>query len=397
MKKIIIAIFSLIITCIVCELVFRFLTHTDENGERRFGPVVLYPYRMPVVSLQKSIERFTSGEDSRFAYDADLGWRFRPHARSSDGMYRYNNLGLRRNTDTDIKKAPGVTRVLLFGDSVTHADDVNFEDSWGHILERLLESAGHNIEILNLGVSAYGMDQALLYWEIFGEQLNPDIVIFGFQPENVKRNVNMVRMFYTHSSQSLPFTKPRFAIKKDKLQTINVPTLPPNELLSFAKGERSWDAESYEHFFNRKDYQESWLLKSRLFSFALSALKVSNKYSVKSNERMMYALENQPAKITLKIIERFRSSVEKSGAEFLVLHLPRPLHLSQMLEKDLVYQGILDRLKLNYDFIDTSELLLPIAKGKKLGPLFIQNAHLSPAGNKILAEHLVTDLKKLVE
>ena len=64
------------------------------------------------------------------------------------------------------------------------------------------------------GFSAYAMDQAFLRWKTLGRKYSPDIVLFGFQAENVNRNVNMLRAFYV-AGTGIPFSKPRFILSNE--------------------------------------------------------------------------------------------------------------------------------------------------------------------------------------
>ena len=53
--------------------------------------------------------------------------------------------------------------------------------------EMCIRDSGKATEIINLGVSGYGMDQAFLRWQKLGKKFKPDLVIFGLQMENVRR------------------------------------------------------------------------------------------------------------------------------------------------------------------------------------------------------------------
>ena len=81
---------------------------------------------------------------------------------------------------------------------------------------------------MNFGVGGYGMGQAFLRWLHLGAQFQPDIVIFGLQPENLKRNVNVFRQMLVPAG--MPFSKPRFALIAQELTLLNAPTLPPEQL-----------------------------------------------------------------------------------------------------------------------------------------------------------------------
>ncbi len=71
---------------------------------------------------------------------------------------------------------------LVVGDSFAFSDEVNDEDSWAAVLERL---SGHRV--INAGVPGFGLDQAVLRAEQLAEIYRPDIIIASFIPHDVLR------------------------------------------------------------------------------------------------------------------------------------------------------------------------------------------------------------------
>jgi len=71
------------------------------------------------------------------------------------------------------------TRIAAVGDSATFGWDVNAEDSYPKVLERLLREQGRDVEVLNLGIPGYSSHQGVLMmpdiWKI-----NPDILIVAW-------------------------------------------------------------------------------------------------------------------------------------------------------------------------------------------------------------------------
>ena len=62
---------------------------------------------------------------------------------------------------------PGSLRIAAFGDSFTHGDEVPNEDTWQEILMR----AHPDVEAMNFGVGAYGLDQAFLHYQRDGADI----------------------------------------------------------------------------------------------------------------------------------------------------------------------------------------------------------------------------------
>lgn len=110
-------------------------------------------------------------------------------------------------------------RIASFGDSFTHASDVNNEETW----QEYLGKDHPQLEVLNFGVPGYGTDQGYLRYLREGRHYHPHIVLIGFMPENIFRHVNVFRPFYGRTTQ-IPFAKPRFILNQSKL------TLLPNPI-----------------------------------------------------------------------------------------------------------------------------------------------------------------------
>ena len=98
---------------------------------------------------------------------------------------RRNNLGFHEDEDTQLQKSPGTTRVIVVGDSQTAGECANFE-SYPNVLERMLNTSGHNgeYEILNAGVGKYSPYQYYVKTEHQLVPLKPDHLIVGFYVGN---------------------------------------------------------------------------------------------------------------------------------------------------------------------------------------------------------------------
>ncbi len=93
----------------------------------------------------------------------------------SNGLF--NTLGLRDRT-YDQEKPPGVTRVVVLGDSVTYGPTLPLEGTFDNQLEDRLNRArdGH-VEVLNLAVPGYNSEQEAARLRVKGLDLDPDLVV----------------------------------------------------------------------------------------------------------------------------------------------------------------------------------------------------------------------------
>ncbi len=105
------------------------------------------------------------------------GWALRRGARYSGRggeTITVNGRGYRGPAHAD-RPVPGVTRVVLLGDSVAFGSGVSDHETFAALLD-----ARPDVEALNLGVDGYGTDQALLRLEREGVALRPHVVVLNF-------------------------------------------------------------------------------------------------------------------------------------------------------------------------------------------------------------------------
>lgn len=118
--------------------------------------------------------------------DADLGQVNRPGSVAVvagpefDVEYRINAQGFRDSTLHNPNTVPGVTRILMLGDSFTFGVGNHYEQIWPAIVERELRASGENVEIVKAGVPGYDTRQEVTYLERLYEKARPDIVVIGF-------------------------------------------------------------------------------------------------------------------------------------------------------------------------------------------------------------------------
>lgn len=384
----------LLLTCSVAlglvsgEILLRRMGHTTADGNFYLGTRRLRPYHLPVRSTQKAIDAYLASSTSFVMYDGLLGWAPRPGGSSANGLYRYNRDGVRTaSTGHLIPRVPprGTTRIAIFGDSFTHGDDVPFEITWGYLLEQNLKKAGVQAEVLNFGGGGYGTDQAFLRWRAAGRAFSPDLVILGFQAENVKRNVNLIRALY-YPETGIPFAKPRYILDGGTLRLINSPTPSPATLVKILERISSWELIRYEYWINPADYNDRVWLRSRLASFILYAFDtLRGRDSRGEKERDVYRPGGEPARVTLAIVEEFKREVESSGGGFAIVHLPHRENLKILMRgAQLPYAALLEKIEAIAPVIRPDARLVREAHADSPRKLYLP--HYSAAGNEIVAD-----------
>jgi hypothetical protein len=351
----------------------RTLARRDDTGQEWLGEIRLLPYRLPLAKLDATLAQLARG-DSFLAYDEHLGWAPRPHAHSTSGPFRVNGSGIRADDETPRVPPAGVLRVATFGDSFTFGDEVAADQTWGAFLARDLAARGVAAEVLNFGVNAYGMDQAYLRWQRDGRAFHPDVVIYGFQPENVLRNLNVFRPLYFAGTE-VPLSKPRFVVQGDALATVNEPTIPSSEMARVLATLPEQPLLAYERYYEPW-YASRWWLRSKLLALVATLTA--------TREDALFHLDDEGSTLAVRIADAFARDVAASGAGFLVLHLPRREDmLAQRAGRDVWYGTLLRTLGERF-------VVVSPAQGIEVDDaLFAPRGHYAPALNRIVGQALV--------
>jgi hypothetical protein len=381
----------------VCEAVVRLGSRVDEDGNWNFRGWRLPPYRLPVHRAQELARLYVTHADRVATYDPDLGWTVFPHSRSPNRMFQYNKDGIRTadwEQTIPPKPAPGVLRIALFGDSFTNGASAPFDQTWGHVLESGLRHRGIAAEVLNFGVGGYGMDQALLRWRKQGRDFAPNIVLFGFMPENVKRNLNLIRLLYVLDSR-LPFTKPRFVPSGDTLRVVNSPAVPPESLADVVQNLERWPLRDAEAFYRARDYTPRLLFTSKFLVFALAVLGHRPGPEAGLDAEFGRA-GTESGVVARRIVDAFDREAHAAGAEFYLVHLPPREALTALQAKPprLWYAELLAAFERDHRCIETSGALLARARAVPMDSLYDRTSHYTVLGNRIVGEVVVESLAR---
>ncbi len=123
-----------------------------------------------------------------FAGDDTLGWVIKPdrHARHRtryfDVDYQTNGTGF-RDAERDPAPNPDIHRILLYGDSQVFGWGVPMAERFSNILE----AGTPRLEVWNLAVPAYGLDQEVLLYESAGSAAAANEVMFLVSDATLRR------------------------------------------------------------------------------------------------------------------------------------------------------------------------------------------------------------------
>lgn len=150
------------------------------------------------------------------------GWCVRAGIRNAtvfgNKVLNTNSKGIRGSAEYTYERQPGKLRIVTLGDSFTFGDEVSDSETYSSYLATMLP----NTEVLNLGVSGYGHDQMLLYFQEEGVKYHPDVVILGYVSFDADRNLHLFGAF----------EKPKFELSHGRLHLTNVPVPTAAEVLA---------------------------------------------------------------------------------------------------------------------------------------------------------------------
>ena len=386
-----IAMAAVALTLLLLEIAVRAAGQTDADGRFTLMQFSLEPQELPINELRGQVEGYLANKDiAAVIYDEWLGWAYRPNVTRQAGTFTINRAGFRSQRDFDKSPPADSLRIAVFGDSFTAGDDVSDEEVWGYLLEAELNAAGIRTEVLNFGVGAYGMGQAYLRWQQLGKSFAPDIVIFGLQPENLKRNLNVFRQLLHRSGP--PFSKPRFALSEDELQLLNVPTLPPEQLIDVFEDFNNHPLAPFEYFYASRFSAARWWSESRLLSLVFEALRQAD------GEPGIYTPGSEGGELGMAIVDAFATDVMTAGAEFLVLHIPLQYHLtryfSTLPRPKPLYDFLLQHCRESYHYIPFEDSLQPFHANDEF---WSATKHYGPALHALLAETVAQEILTCLE
>jgi hypothetical protein len=122
--------------------------------------------------------------ESNMYFEADpfTGYRLKPNG---IGHYQMGIPGIanshgHRDIEVTLKKPPGVFRILVLGDSFTVGANVRQEEAYPKVVEKRLKSVYPEIQVVNAGVGGWDPFQYAQYFEHYGYQFEPDLILVGF-------------------------------------------------------------------------------------------------------------------------------------------------------------------------------------------------------------------------
>lgn len=164
-----------------------------------------------------------STDGGLYQLDNTLGWKHRPGVtRTYRGCLARefefeievttNEEGL-RDTPTPLKPQSQRRRILVLGDSITEAVQVELEETFVQQLEQRLSQAGSPVDVINTGVAGYATDNQLIYYQTQGRDYEVDEVLLVLNYNDIQENLPQLYLAEWSFFQRNP--KPAYRLEAD--------------------------------------------------------------------------------------------------------------------------------------------------------------------------------------
>jgi hypothetical protein len=374
---------TLLLILITSEVALRIVVRSSPEGER-LGSTVLKPKNWETVSSHhRQVLNQTAGFLSYLVYDDLIGWTVGPHRRSTTGRhspvpYWSSSEGIRApHEGVSFAQLGGRTRIALVGDSFAFGDEVTYEDTWGDRLEKAL---GSEFQVLNFGVTAYGVDQAYLRYEKDARTWNPKIAILGFISDDLERTMRIYG-FLAFPGWDIPFSKPRFIMRDEVLGRMNVPPLRPDAVFS-RQSISDLPLLGYDRSYRESDWQERLYHLSYLARLFVSRFPPWSAGSPHISDEALVT-------VNAAILKMFVRSTEQAGTIPLLVYFPTKQELDNASAPMPAGKRVLQQVGLAY--ADTTSCLLNVNPADRFVP---SGRHYSPQGNAAVAYCLVNVVRQ---
>ena len=331
--------------------------------------------------IEENIIRQSYAEDkdrySKFRIDPDLGYV--PGANKF--IYQFpstNSQGLRSDREYPLIAPADRLRLAVFGDSFVYGDGEVTQNVWPHILEHSVK----NLEVLNFGVSGYGLGQSYLRYMRDGLKFHPDIIFFNYVLIGNRDNFSVREMMQGRGLRNADVYRVRFGIQNGELTSRS---MTPLDLFDPAFREQYIDGPQGRR-------ENSLDLSSRILTVSNVGLFIKQWLMKREFQKSAKAGDSADLPVNLKMLENLLTTAELNGTSVIFFYdvdftqLPLPVQkLLQDYSKTVVY-------------VNSGALLEMLFKKHGVTRQELMNAtnHFNARGNQIYAEAMAIVLSHRV-
>lgn len=367
-------------TVVICVFALECSAHTALLLLKFFKGLEYDPIQFSLNEQQRSrLLQFVEGH-GYFIYDPALGWL---RNRTPDKFKeQINEQNIRASGEYSVLPPSGVLRVEAYGDSFVYGAEVRARETWTAVLEA--ETSG--VEVLNFGVEAYGIDQALLRYRAEGRVFEPHTVLIGFVSVDFERAMNVFRTFKIRPNAFL-LTKPKFRMNGPSLELVPNPLRQAQDYHLFFQDHQGMMSSIDEY--NGRSIPRVYAGPLDFLGSVRLAKLFLNKVAVAATEADR---DKEMAELNRRLVQMFYEEVDGSGARPIILIFPIKEELKRYLEGKTsgLEPFIADFKQRGYSYLDLTESFAGAIKrsGRSLEDYFAPRGHYSVLGNRIVAERL---------
>lgn len=275
----------------------------------------------PYGDLTVDGKRITVGDLWGIArYDTLIGFAPQENATSVNGWWRTDELGARVDRNSVGATGTSVERVLVLGDSYAVGSRLPFEDTWSFALDRL--SPG--LDVANFAMDGYGMTQAHLRYGSVRDDLEHDVVLMMFVPEqDLWRDVSVRRD--VGGSWDMYWVMPRYVLDGSDLVLIGSPFPDQGsgiQPLEFEETDRRLrkHLRTFDRFYSESWWREpSGTIRPSLYRLAEA---VAHKLRMRSTRRSLMEPDSEAMRISATIFQVLAADARNGGRRFILAVLP---------------------------------------------------------------------------
>jgi hypothetical protein len=315
---------------------------------------------------------------------------------------QYLALGWDTNFSTPYGERPRKTLynkpfISTFGDSFMYCAEVEDDQTWQTHLADFLK-----MDVYNFGVSGYGTDQAYLKFLSVYPEIRTPVVVLGVTTENINRIVNVYRPFYFPGTAGRS-TKPRFILKNNKLDLLENPIRNKEEIKKLGDIQFIQQIGKFDWWYNRDNHPILQFPYSKiLFNKRMWLEAFYGKGNRKIDDMNPRPWENlwgseEARNLMFRILDAFVDYVEEHNAIPIIMVLPLQAQVRLKFNKQRHEEKVVkllqycERQKYLY-FEGITPLAKSVTTEEQIRDLYA--GHVSPKGNRILAEAMFQYLQK---
>jgi lysophospholipase L1-like esterase len=292
-------------------------------------------------------------------------WRFR-HP-EYEVTYAINADGFRDANVRPATKPRGQTRILLLGDSFTFGYGSDYEAIWPVLAERELLRLGHQVDLVKAGVEGMNTRSELALLRQLLARYHPDAVVVGF----------LINDLYDNKPSSTTSSPPAPQAKAFPPPTWRLPKL---QLLILAR---------------------------RLVTATDAGYAALYLAAPQRGEYLRVPLSTQAERqrlVTERLLREMDRVADSAGTPLAVLSIPQQFQVlyerlrpSDTTVNVRLYDQLFGRLAEAEDFAWVATLGGFVQAGVDAELFFRLDGHLTPAGNRVLAELFIRDVMPELE